>query len=136
MGTGDAIFSIGLGLIAVALMVFAYIVRRPAFALLAGLLWLVFGIFNYTLYAVEWDIYYVLFIIGVCLLFTCLIEGFILKPKPENQEMEEDSWDKELDELRARKQRDEDAKKGVRNNIILSNGEIKEIEDKKYRRNK
>lgn len=115
----------------VALMTLAYYTRRPAIAIGAGLAWLIFGVYNYTLFLVEWDINYVLFIFGVIMFFTCLIEGFVLKPKPENQEMEEDDWDKELEELHARKQREEDAKRGIR--IVRRNEDIDEIKSKGYK---
>lgn len=98
MTTANAIFLFGLMFMSVALMIAGYLFRRPAIAITASISWLVFGVFNRTLSTATWDIYYIMFMIGLFLLFVCFIEGIILRPKIEDTEPEEDIYDRELEE--------------------------------------
>lgn len=92
MTTATAIFLFVLIFLSLALMTMGYIFRRPAMALAAGIAWLIFGLYSYSLSAATWDIYYGLFWLGLGMLFVCLLEGFILRPKEEQQEPQEDYW--------------------------------------------
>lgn len=85
-------------IMAVILMTLGYFFRRPAVAIGSAVAWLIFGLYSRSLSTVTWDIYYVMFILGVCMFFVAFIEGIVLQPKVEDMEPEEDLWDEEREE--------------------------------------
>ena len=76
-------------------MTLAYVFRRPALAMGAVIGWLLAALHSYSLSVVMWDIYYGVFWLGLGMFFVCLLEGFILRPKDEQQESTENYWQDE-----------------------------------------
>ncbi len=98
MTTANAIFIFGLMFLGCGLMLIGYLFRRPAIAIVSSIAWLIFGFHSRTLSLALWDIFYVMFIMGVCLFFAAFIEGIILRPKVADMEPEEDMWDREVED--------------------------------------
>jgi len=106
---GTNMFLIALALMAIALTGTGYWTRRPAIGFGAAGMWLILGLYSYTLTAGAWDIYYGLFWIGIALTIVVALESFVLRPKRSEEEVEEkvgwDEFGKRLENYRSRTNR-------------------------------
>lgn len=88
-----------LAFLAVALMALAYAFKRPAMALGATGVWIIFAVQSYTLSTALWDIYYTVFFVGIGVGLISLFEAMSLrgKTKDEEEEQEEEEEKSSLD---------------------------------------
>lgn len=79
----------------VSLMSLGYFFRRPALAIGGAVAWLVTGVVNYQWMTTGgWgDIHFGLFWVCIALFLTSLLEGFVLRPRAEQMEPEEEDED-------------------------------------------
>jgi hypothetical protein len=89
---------ITLTVLALTMMISAYIFKRPALAISSGILWLLFGLQSLTLSTVVWDIYYDLFIVGIGLFIMGLVESMAVRPVVKDETPPEDYWDRSVRE--------------------------------------
>ena len=120
-------------LLPLGLMVIAYWTRRPAIAIGGAIAWVSFAYWNYTLYTALWDIYFILFWLGIGMTITTLLEGFVLRPKPDQMEPEEADEDTFEDYAARRARFDQTLRnrrrlaRGQTNIITLEKSEYKEV---------
>jgi len=96
MTTANAIFTVGIILMALGLMVAAYTFRRPAVAFGSCGVWVILAVFSYGFSISLWDPFYILFWISIALVIISAMEGVVLRPKkedvPEDVNRTESNW--------------------------------------------
>jgi len=95
--TANAIFFVGLIILAVGLMVGAYHFRKPALSLGAVAGWLLIALFGFTQSAITWDIYYGLGWFSIGLAIVSALEALGIREKPESM-VEKDDLDEYIEE--------------------------------------
>lgn len=104
MTEAQAIIFIGLLFAAITTMGVGFIIKRPAWAFGGAVLWLLFGLNANTFSLALWDIYYDMMILGVAMFFVALMEGFVIRPNPEQQDSSEDYYGSEVEQYATRRQ--------------------------------
>lgn len=91
---------IGIIVLCLGLMIPAFLWRKQGLMVAAGLAWMGLGFWNRTITPEwgTWDIYEILFYIGMAMTFLCFIESAILARKPSIEEIEAEATEAYVDE--------------------------------------
>jgi hypothetical protein len=126
------IYSI-LTVLSLTLMIIAYHFRRPAPAFASAISWLLFGLYSYGLSLGIWDIYYDLMILGVMMFLVAIMEGYVLRPKPQEQDSSEDYYGRDMEDYATRRQNSRIWKDYLR---TIANGDSVDIRTARERQEK
>lgn len=79
--------------LALGLLLMAYIFKRPSLAFASLIAWIVLAVETYTLSTGAWDIYYGLFWLCILMIVISGLEGWTLRPKNKDETPEEKYWE-------------------------------------------